>query len=190
MKTEKSIFEKKYIAEAQARKAADKAGIAEIKKVGSVWMMVEPKAETPAPAATPAEKPRVRVQAGHAVPTPQAEPVKAGKSTKATKAAPEPETVKREGGRPLSPEAAKARRRLVNQLEKQMNAGQAIVTVKEVTKATKLRKVTVSNQIRWAEAEGLIKREGYKLKPEGTPGRKEVMYTLVPAKVAAAAQAA
>ncbi|MCK9234944.1 MAG: hypothetical protein M0P09_01355 [Acholeplasmataceae bacterium] len=37
----KSIFEKKYINETQARKAAEKAGINEIKKVDRFWMLVE-----------------------------------------------------------------------------------------------------------------------------------------------------
>jgi len=89
--------------------------------------------------------------------------------------------VKTGAGRPISAEAAKVRRRVVGVWFKLVAAGETEVTVKATAKIVKLKKVTVSNTIRWAESVGLITRIGYKLK--AGPGRKEVFYTVNPAKL-------
>lgn len=187
MKTEKSIFEKKYITEAQARAAANKAGVADIEKVGSVWMMVS--AAKVSKAAKAAAKP-AKESKPKAAAKPASKPASKPKAAAKPAPAPEPVEEKNLGGRPLSPAAAKIRKRVLVQLGKQAEAGQPMVTVKEMTKSTKMQKMHVSNQIRWAEDQGLIKREGYKIKPAGTPGRKEVLYSIVPEKVAEAVAAA
>lgn len=93
--------------------------------------------------------------------------------------------VKKGAGRPLSSEAAKVRRRVVGAFVKLAAAGEIEVTVKATAKTVKLKKSTVSNTIRWAEAEGILTRIGYKLK--SGPGRKEVFYTINAAMLAAEA---
>lgn len=98
------------------------------------------------------------------------------------------EPAKRGVGRPISSEAAKVRRRVVGTFVKLAAAGEIEVTVKATAKAVKLKKVTVSNTIRWAESEGILTRIGYKLK--SGPGRKEVFYTINADKLAEAAKAA
>lgn len=98
------------------------------------------------------------------------------------------EPAKRGVGRPISTEAAKVRRRVVGTFVKLAAAGEIEVTVKATAKAVKLKKVTVSNTIRWAESEGILTRIGYKLK--SGPGRKEVFYTINADKLAEAAKAA
>lgn len=94
---------------------------------------------------------------------------------------------KRGVGRPISSEAAKVRRRVVGSFVKLAASGEIEVTVKATAKAVKLKKVTVSNTIRWAESEGILTRVGYKLK--SGPGRKEVFYTINADKLAEAAEA-
>jgi hypothetical protein len=95
---------------------------------------------------------------------------------------------KRGVGRPISSEAAKVRRRVVGAFVKLAAAGEIEVTVKATAKTVKLKKVTVSNTIRWAESEGILTRIGYKLK--SGPGRKEVFYTINADKLAEAAKEA
>lgn len=95
---------------------------------------------------------------------------------------------KRGVGRPISSEAAKVRRRVVGAFVKLAASGEIEVTVKATAKTVKLKKVTVSNTIRWAEAEGILTRVGYKLK--SGPGRKEVFYTINADKLAEAAKEA
>lgn len=98
------------------------------------------------------------------------------------------EPAKRGRGRPISSEAVKVRRRVVGAFVKLVAAGEIEVTVKATAKTVKLKKVTVSNTIRWAESEGILTRIGYKLK--SGPGRKEVFYTINADKLAEAAKAA
>lgn len=195
-KVEKTIFEKKYVSEAQCRAAADKAGVADIRKEGFMWVAVKPEAAKATPAKPVTNKAPTKAAAkpapakavtnkAPAKPAPTLKlvqattpAVKAAPKAKAGKAVPVTAEVKRGPGKPISPEALKARGRVVAHFEKQVaaNATDLEVTVKVVTKALKIKKVTVSNTIRWAEAEGLIKRMGYKLKTG--PGRKEVFYTI------------
>ena len=90
----------------------------------------------------------------------------------------------RSAGRPISTDQIKVRRRLVEFMRKQ-NTGQ--FTVKQATKALKLKRMHVSNAMRWAELSGLVKRLGYETCKR--PGRKDVLFTVLalPEPVAEAA---
>lgn len=88
---------------------------------------------------------------------------------------------KAKGGRPISDEQVKARRRLTDWIAKQTG----IFTVKGAVKALKLKKMHISNGFRWAEQTGLIERVDYKI--EKRPGRREVNYKQKGAVIAKAA---
>ena len=80
----------------------------------------------------------------------------------------------RSAGRPISADQIKVRRRLVEFMRKQ-GAGQ--FTVKQATKALKLKRMHVSNAMRWAETSKLVQRLGYE--PNKRPGRKDVLFTVI-----------
>lgn len=88
---------------------------------------------------------------------------------------------KSKGGRPISDDQVKTRRRLADWISKQTG----IFTVKGAVKALRLKKMHVSNGFRWAEQTGLIERVDYKV--EKRPGRREVNYKQKGAVIAKAA---
>lgn len=177
-----------------ATKTADKPAKAAAKAVASPKVKPAAKVTNKTPdaakPATPAKRTRKPAAAKVEAVTPeQAAPVAAVVTAQIMATVPvAAEPAKRGRGRPISSEAAKVRRRVVGSLVKLAATGEIEVTVKATAKAVKLKKVTVSNTIRWAESEGILTRIGYKLK--SGPGRKEVFYTINADKLAEAAKAA
>lgn len=186
-------------AEAKPAKAAKPTATAKaspkLKAVGPVVNKTPDAKPAPAkrtrkPAATKVEAVTVApVQVAPVVEVPKQSPELVNKliDDAMTRANAAKQPAKRGVGRPISSEAAKVRRRVVGSFVKLAAAGEIEVTVKATAKAVKLKKVTVSNTIRWAEAEGILTRIGYKLK--SGPGRKEVFYTINADKLAEAAEA-
>lgn len=96
-------------------------------------------------------------------------------------ATPEPETKKPElsvvegtgkgPGRPISEKQVKVRRRVQAFLEKQTGH----FTVKEVSKALRESRMHVSNALRWADHQKMVKKDGYK-DNQGRAGRKELLF--------------
>lgn len=77
---------------------------------------------------------------------------------------------KKKGGRPISDDQIKARRRLEDWVNKQTGK----FTVKEATKALKIKKMHISNAMRWLEQNNKVDRVEYKI--EKRQGRRELYF--------------
>lgn len=82
----------------------------------------------------------------------------------------------RSAGRPISPDQIKVRRRLVEFMRKQ---GDGQFTVKDATKTLKLKRMHVSNAMRWAKNSGLVKSVGFKPNENSRAGRKDLLFVVV-----------